>query len=87
MFKKLNYVNHHVFNHTNTTTTMSDLFPPTKIQKFLTMISLAHLFKTFENEEIDYDLLGSMTIADYKEIGVSDQDYYKIINNLSLIIS
>jgi hypothetical protein len=66
---------------------MSDLFPPTKIQKFLTMISLVHLFKTFENEEIDYDLLGSMTIADYKEIGVSEQDYYKIINNLSLIIS
>ena len=65
---------------------MSDLFPPTKIQKFLTMISLAHLVKTFENEEIDYDLLRSMTIADYKEIGVSEQDYCKIINNLNLIV-
>jgi hypothetical protein len=51
------------------------------------MISLAHLFKTFENEEIDYDLLGSMTFTDYKEIGVSDQEYRKIINNLNLIIS
>lgn len=65
---------------------MSDLFPPTQMQKFLTMIGLAHLFKIFENEEIDYDLLGSMTTADYIEIGVSDQDYRKIINNLNLIV-
>jgi hypothetical protein len=71
----------------HTTTTMSDIFPPTKIQKFLTMIGLSLLFKTFENEEIDYDLLGSMTVADYKELGVSEQDYCKIINNLNLIVS
>jgi len=58
----------------------------TKLHTFFWKIKLTHLIILFVNEEIDCDLLESMTMKDFTDIGVSDYDCYKIINNLNLII-
>jgi hypothetical protein len=53
------------------------------LEAFLNIINLNYLFPLFNYEEIDYELLSVMTKNDYNSIGVNDQEYILIINNLN----
>lgn len=59
---------------------------PTMIQKFLYKVNLSNLIKLFEDEQIDYDILGYMSKNDFDDIGVCNEDYLTIVNNLMLIL-
>ena len=49
---------------------------PTMIQKFLYKVNLPNLIKLFEDEQIDYDILGYMSKNDFDDIVLrfSDKD-------------
>ena len=38
---------------------------PSEIEKFLYKVNLKHLIKIFEDEQIDYEILGYMTKKDF----------------------
>lgn len=59
---------------------------PSEIEKFLYKVNLKHLIKIFEDEQIDYEILGYMTKKDFDDIGICNDDYLTIINNLMLIL-
>ena len=59
---------------------------PSEIEKFLYKVNLMHLIKIFEDEQIDYEILGYMTKKDFDDIGICNDDYLTIINNLMLIL-
>ena len=59
---------------------------PSEIEKFLYKVNLMHLINIFEDEQIDYEILGYMTKKDFDDIGICNDDYLMIINNLMLIL-